>query len=104
MHSNNKTSVKKNVMENPYLLGIYPNGKPSVYDIVQRAKKFGCAPFLVPGKRMIMEFTCPACGDGHMIKFIRKPDLRHKIHVCVKCGYRYMSPGWVEVNGTFKNF
>jgi predicted RNA-binding Zn-ribbon protein involved in translation (DUF1610 family) len=73
---------------------------PSLYEIVKNAAQYGCKPLLVPGKKQIMRFTCPRCG-GFMVKFTKPPDKRHKIHACKDCGYRYMSPGWTEIHGTF---
>jgi ribosomal protein L37AE/L43A len=48
-----------------------------------------------------MTFVCPKCTGREMIKFIKQPDLRNKIHACKDCGYRYMSPGWQKRHGTF---
>jgi predicted RNA-binding Zn-ribbon protein involved in translation (DUF1610 family) len=69
--------------------------------LVANAATFGLTPFLMPGKKIIMTFVCPKCKGHEMIKFIKQPDLRNKIHACKDCGYRFMSPGWVKRHGTF---
>ena len=69
--------------------------------LVANAATFGLTPFLRPGVKIIMTFVCPKCTGREMIKFIKQPDLRNKIHACKDCGYRYMSPGWQKKHGTF---
>ena len=70
-------------------------------ELVKMALIWGLTPFLVPGKKIIMTFTCPKCKKTNMIKFFKKPDLRNKIHACKDCGYRYMTPGYKKNHGTF---
>ena len=69
--------------------------------MISGALKFGLVPFLIPGKKIIMGFKCPKCKSKWMIKFIKQPDFRNKIHACKDCGYRYMTPGWKKHHGTF---
>lgn len=73
----------------------------SMIDLVKLAGGWGLSPFLVPGKNIIMTFTCPDCGNRLMIKFVKKPDLRNKIHACKDCGYRKLTPGYKKNHGTF---
>ena len=47
--------------------------------IIKKAAANGLVPLLIPGKKVIMTFKCPRCNKMHMIKFIKKPDLRNKI-------------------------
>jgi predicted RNA-binding Zn-ribbon protein involved in translation (DUF1610 family) len=76
--------------------------KPDIQDIVSKAATYGVTPFLMSGKKLIMLFICPNCNGHHMIKLIKKPDYRNKIHACKDCGYRYLSPGFIKNNGTFQ--
>ncbi|RLD57770.1 MAG: hypothetical protein DRI97_04635 [Bacteroidetes bacterium] len=69
--------------------------------LVANAATFGLTPLLVRGKKIIMTFSCPKCKGKSMIKFVKRPDYRNKIHACKDCGYRYMSPGWKAQHGTF---
>lgn len=73
----------------------------SMVELVKTAAGWGLSPFMIPNKNLIMTFTCPHCKSPHMIKFIKKPDLRNKIHACKDCGYRYMTPGYKKNHGTF---
>jgi predicted RNA-binding Zn-ribbon protein involved in translation (DUF1610 family) len=73
----------------------------TMQQLINKAVSFGLAPFLVPGKKLIMTFTCPKCGRKNMIKFIKKPDYRNKIWACKDCGFRKMSKGWVKNHGPF---
>lgn len=69
--------------------------------LVKIALTWGLSPFMVPGKKIIMTFKCPKCGGNHMIKFIKAPDHRNKIHACKDCGYRKMTDGYKKQHGTF---
>lgn len=73
----------------------------TMQELVNTAASWGLSPFLIPRKRIIMTFTCPRCSSRHMVKFVKPPDLRNKIHACKDCGYRYMTPGYKEKHGTF---
>ena len=73
----------------------------SMTELIKTAVAYGLSPFMVPGKKLIMTFKCPKCRRLAMIKFIKKPDLRNKIHACKDCGYRYMTPGYKKNHGTF---
>jgi len=75
--------------------------KPGIQDIVSKAATFGITPFMVAGKNIIEQFECPEC-KGLMIKLIKKPDYRNKIHACKDCGYRHMTDGWLKHHGTFQ--
>jgi len=59
-------------------------------DIVRMAEAKGFVPFLVPGKQLIMLFTCPECGKTKMGKFLLKTDKRAYVKAC-PCGYRQSS-------------
>ena len=72
-----------------------------MHTLVANAATYGLTPFLFPGKQIIMTFICPKCKSREMIKFIKEPDRRNKIHACKDCGYRNMSPGWKKNHGTF---
>lgn len=74
---------------------------PVMQTLVANAATYGLTPFLRPGMNIIMTFICPKCGRYEMIKFIKQPDLRNKVHACKDCGYRRMSKGWVKRHGTF---
>ena len=73
----------------------------TMQELVNQARSFDLAPLLVPGKRLIMTFTCPKCKGKRMIKFVKDADLRHKIWACKDCGLRKMSKGWIKRWGTF---
>jgi predicted RNA-binding Zn-ribbon protein involved in translation (DUF1610 family) len=73
----------------------------SMIELVSRAAKFGFSPITIRGKKLILLHQCPKCGQPKMIKLVKKPDMRNRVHACPCCGYRKMTPGFVKNNGTF---
>ena len=73
-----------------------------VSDIIKIGVSKGFAPVCLPGKKLVMVFSCPKCKQPKMVKFMRVPDKRHKYHACV-CGHRHWSPGWEKGDGTFNH-
>lgn len=73
----------------------------STGDMISKAvNQYGYQVVLCPGKKIAMFFTCPACGEVRMVKFMKHPDRRNKIHACI-CGYRKATPKRHEKHGTF---
>jgi hypothetical protein len=76
--------------------------KPDFTHIIGAAEKYGFSPLLVSGTRTLEVHECPRCKDKHgMIKLVKKPDLRNRVHACKECGYRKMTPGYIATNGPF---
>jgi len=76
--------------------------KPTFVHIIASAAMYGFAPLMFKDKKVLQVFDCPQCKSHmSMIKLVKKPDLRNRIHACKECGYRKMTPGFVEKNGSF---
>lgn len=70
--------------------------------MIFKAAFFALTPLMVEGTRTLDVHECPACkAKDAMIKFVKEPDRRNRIHACRYCGYRKMTPGYMKTNGPF---
>lgn len=64
-----------------------------VSDIIKMNVSQGLKPVLLPGKKLVMLFTCPACGRVKMTKYTRPTNVRAKKSQCT-CGYTHHTAAW----------
>lgn len=66
--------------------------RPFISDVIKANLAHGLEPVLMPGKKLVMLFTCPICGKLKMTKFKQGKARKQQ---CV-CGHLRHSKGFVH--------